>query len=82
MNIFAKTFVVGERQLLVYIEYDSDQDDEPGDVYIIHQIAKVSIGMVDVSLKMPEHSARKVFEAYSETEATNFFGLSILAKLL
>lgn len=69
MSQFAKTFDVGDHQLLVYIEFDVDRDDDDSDQHVIHQIFQAPIGMVDISLKLPEAPARNIFEAFTQIEA-------------
>lgn len=76
---FAKLFDTAKGQLLVYIEFDNEQDD---DLFIMHQIFVCKIGMADVSLRMPETAARKMFDYYSDVEAANLFNVSVVKTLV
>ncbi len=76
---FAKVFDVGPRQVLAYIEFDNEQDD---DLFILHQIFPAPGMMVDVAIRGPEHVMQKLFGMYDQQAAENLMGTEIVKKAL
>lgn len=81
MHKFAKLFDVGERQIVVYIEYADDADGDE-DQWTLHQITSADFGMLDLALTGPEAAMRKILDAYDQSAAENFFRMPIVTRAL
>lgn len=80
MRKFAKLFDVGDRQLIVYVEVDTDHEEDGKSV--VHQITDLGRASIDMTIGGPDAAMWKLFEMYDQTAAENFFKIDIVAKAM
>lgn len=79
MTDFAKLFRVGEQQLLVFMEPDSDSAD---DGILLHQMIDVNGLVIDLKMRGSENAIEAVFARLGQEEAENFFKIDVIKSLL
>lgn len=75
---FAKTFDLGEYQLLVFI--DRYEEDDAGNIEI-HQIIDIGQALLTIKIGGPEAVMQKAFDAYGQEQAENFLALPMVEQV-